>query len=487
MGKQTRREFLKRMGFAAASAGTLSVLASCVSSSQRRGTKRPPNIVFILIDDLGFRDLGCYGSKYYETPSIDKLAAEGMVFTGAYANAPNCAPTRACLMSGQYTPRHGVYTVGSPERGQARLRKLIPTANKTNLDTKFVTIAEALKAGGYTSACIGKWHLGNAKPFRPVDRGFDVVFRKDRGAYFNKEGEYLTDRLTDEAVKFIEQNRDKPFFLYLSHHAVHTPIQAKKELIEKYKKKKGDDVHNNPTYAAMIESTDQSVGAVCDKLNELGLTDNTVVVFFSDNGGYGNATSMAPLRGSKGMLYEGGIRVPMLARWPGKTKPGSVCDVPVIGLDFYPTFLEMTGAPKPSGHILDGESIAGLLKGASSLKRKAIFWHFPAYLESYNERQWPWRTTPAGAVRQGDWKLIEFFEDGKVELYNLKDDIGEKNDLAKTMPAKAKELHRLLVKWRKSVEAPVPTEKNPRYDPDAKPANAVRRPQAEKRRGKRTK
>ena len=247
MGKQTRREFLKRMGFAAASTGTLSVLASCVSSSQRRGTKRPPNIVFILIDDLGFRDLGCYGSKYYETPSIDKLAGEGMVFTSAYANAPNCAPTRACLMSGQYTPRHGVYTVGSPKRGQARLRKLIPTANKTNLDTKFVTIAEALKAGGYTSACIGKWHLGNAKPFRPADRGFDVVFRRDSGAYFNKEGKYLTDRLTDEAVKFIERNHDKPFFLYLSHHAVHTPIQAKKELIEKYKKKKGDDVHNNPT------------------------------------------------------------------------------------------------------------------------------------------------------------------------------------------------------------------------------------------------
>jgi arylsulfatase A-like enzyme len=478
MAQQTRREFLKRVGFTAVSAVTLSKLTGCVSANKRRTAKAPPNIVFFLIDDLGFRDLGCCGSKYYETPNIDKLAGEGMVFTNAYANAPNCAPTRACLMSGQYTPRHGVYTVGSPERGRAKMRKLIPTVNTTDLGTKFITIAEALKAQGYTSACIGKWHLGDAAPFRPADRGFDVVYRKDRGAYFNKQGEYLTDRLTDEAVKFVEANRDDPFFLYLSHHAVHTPIQAKKELIEKYKKKKGDDVHNNPKYAAMIDSTDQSVGAVCDKLDELGLTDNTVVIFFSDNGGYANATSMLPLRGSKGMIYEGGIRVPMIARWPGRTKPGSACEVPVIGLDFYPTFLEMTGAPKPSGHLLDGESIVGLLKGASSLKRKSIFWHFPAYLEPYNERQRPWRATPAGAVRRGNWKLIEFFEDGRLELYNLEDDLSEKNNLAETMPEKTKQLHKLMLKWRKSVKAPIPTEKNPLYDPSAKPAK--------KRKGRRT-
>jgi len=470
MDKQTRREFLKKIGFAAASAGAFSISQSCVSSGRGQRAKRRPNIVFIFIDDLGWRDLSCYGSRYYETPNIDNLAGEGMVFTSAYSNAPNCAPTRACLISGQYTPRHGVYTVGSPERGKARLRKLIPIPNKTNLDTKFVTIPEALKAAGYTSACIGKWHLGNKAPFRPADRGFDVVFRKDRGQYFNKEGEYLTDRLTDEAVKFIKDNKNMPFFLYLSHHAVHTPIQAKKDIIEKYKKKKGDDVHNNPTYAAMIESMDQSVGAVCDKLDELGLSDNTVVFFFSDNGGYANATSMAPLRGSKGMLYEGGIRVPMIARWPGKIKAGSACDVPVIGIDFYPTFLKMAGAPKPSGHLLDGESIMPLLTRSGSLKRKAIFWHFPAYLEPYNKKQGPWRTTPAGAVRQGDWKLIEFFEDGKIQLYNLKNDMSEKSDLAKTKPAKAKELHMLLVEWRRRVDAPVPTEKNPLYDPDAKPA-----------------
>ncbi|MHC4110348.1 MAG: sulfatase [Planctomycetota bacterium] len=464
MSKKTRREFLKTIGLAAVSAGTLFESASCVSTGQRRSAKRRPNIVLIFIDDLGYKDLGCFGSKYYETPNIDKLAGQGMRFTSAYSNAPNCAPTRACLISGQYTPRHGVYTVGSPERGKARMRKLIPIPNKTNLDSKVVTIAQALKAAGYRTACIGKWHLGDKEPFRPEDRGFDVVFRRNRRGHFMPDGRYLTDVLTDESLKFIEQNRDGPFFLYLSHHTVHTPIQAKQELIEKYRKKKPGKEHNNPTYAAMIESMDDSVGAVCAKLDELKLSDNTIVFFFSDNGGYANATSMVPLRGSKGMLYEGGIRVPMIACWPGKIKPAGSCDVPVIGTDFYPTFLELAGAPKPSGHLLDGESIVPLLTQRRALKRKAVFWHFPAYLEPYNKKQQPWRMTPGGAVRQGDWKLIEFFEDGKVELYNLKDDISETNDLAKTKPKKAKELHILLVEWRKSVNAPVPTEKNPKYD-----------------------
>ncbi|MHC4544967.1 MAG: sulfatase [Planctomycetota bacterium] len=475
MGKKTRREFLKKMGVAAVSAGTLSISPGCVANGQSRPPKRRPNIVFIFIDDLGYKDLTCFGSTYYETPNIDKLAGQGMRFTSAYSNAPNCAPTRACLISGQYTPRHGVYTVGTPERGKARLRKLIPIPNRTNLDSKVVTIPQALKAAGYRTACIGKWHLGDKEPFRPEDRGFDVVFRRNRRGHFTADGRYLTDVLTDESLKFIEQNRNKPFFLYLSHHTVHTPIQAKKELIEKYRKKKPGKEHNNPTYAAMIESMDHSVGAVCDKLDELKLSGNTVVFFFSDNGGYANATSMAPLRGSKGMLYEGGIRVPMIARWPGRIKAKTSCDVPVIGIDFYPTFLEMAGAPKPSGHILDGVNLVSLLTRRRALKRKAIFWHFPAYLEPYNKKQQPWRMTPGGAVRQGDWKLIEFFEDGKVELYNLKDDISETNDLAKTRPDKAKELHRMLIQWRKSVNAPVPTEKNPQYNPDAKPAKKRKR------------
>ena len=280
-----RRTFLKSMGVAAVSAGTLFESTSCVINSERQTAEKSPNIVFIFIDDLGYKDLGCYGSKYYETPHIDKLAGQGMRFTSAYSNAPNCAPTRACLISGQYTPRHGVYTVGSPERGKARMRKLIPIPNKTNLDSRIVTIPYALKAAGYRTACIGKWHLGDKAPYRPEDRGFDVVFRRTRRSHFMPDGEYLTDRLTDEAVKFIEQNRSKSFFLYLSHHTVHTPIQAKKEIIEKYKKKKPSKEHNNPTYAAMIESMDESVGTVCDKLDELKLGDNTVVFFFSDNGG----------------------------------------------------------------------------------------------------------------------------------------------------------------------------------------------------------
>jgi len=458
-----RRDFLKVVGAGAVSLAIPGRPGNATQSS----AKRKPNFVFIFIDDMGFKDPGFMGSRYYETPNIDKLAGEGVVFTNAYSNAPNCAPTRACLMSGQYTPRHGIYTVGTSERGRSKLRKLIPTPNETNLDSKVVTIPESLKPAGYTSACIGKWHLGGKSPYRPVDRGFDVAFERRHGGHFSKDGEYLTDRLTDEAIKFIEANKAGPFFLYLAHHAVHTPIQAKKQLIEKYEKKKPTDAHNNPTYAAMIENVDQGVGRIMAKLDEQGLRDNTVVFFFSDNGGHANFTSMIPLRGSKGMLYEGGIRVPMIVRWPGTVKPGGVCDVPVMGIDFYPTMLELARARRPAGHILDGLSIVPLLKGKGTLNREAIFWHFPAYLESYNEKQWPWRTTPAGAVRRGDFKLIEFFEDGKVELYNLKDDLGEKNNLAGTMPDKAEELHRTLVEWRKSVKAPVPAEKNPQYDPQA--------------------
>jgi len=364
-----------------------------------------PNFILIYIDDLGWKDAGFQGSTYYETPNLDRLARQGMVFTNAYANAPNCAPSRACLLSGQYPPRHGIYTVGSSERGPAPLRKWIPVANQTVLKPQAVTIAEALKPGGYKSASIGKWHLGSYPRFGPSAQGFDVSVgggaEGHAKSHFSPygivelqdgpQGEYLTDRLTSEAIRFISDAKNRPFFLYLPHYAVHTPIEAKKELIEKYKNKKGSQGQEIPEYAAMIESTDQGVGRI----------------------------------------------------------------------------LEIAGVRKPQGYVLDGESLAPVLKGSGLLPPRALFWHFPAYLEPDSGRRGPWKTTPCSVVRQGDWKLIEFFEDGHLELYNLKDDIGEKVNLATTKPDKAQELHRVLLDWRASIRAPVPTVRNPKYDPNA--------------------
>ena len=439
-----------------------------------------PNLVFFFIDDMGWTDVAFMGSKYYETPHIDRLAGQGMVFRSAYANGPNCAPSRACLMSGQYGPRHGIFTVGDPVRGNHTYRKLEPIANKTVLDERFITMAEALKSGGYVSATMGKWHLGPD----PTTQGFDVNIAgrewgsPSGGGYHSpynypnlvnkQKGEYLTDRLGEEACQFIRDNKQRPFFLYLTHYAVHTPIQGKKELVDKYKAKEPAGEHTNAAYAAMVESTDDSIGAVLKTLDELGLTDNTIVCFFSDNGGQLGATSNAPLRGGKGMLYEGGIREPMIVKWPGVTKAGSVCNEPVIGVDFYPTFLEMTGTPKPAGYTLDGESFVPLLRDPTAkLQREAIFWHFPCYLQGSGDPRGPFRTTPAGAVRMGDWKLIEFFEDGVLELYNTKTDLSEKNDLADKMPEKVREMHKVLRDWQGQVKAPIPTTPNPRYDATA--------------------
>ncbi len=457
-----RRQFLRMVGVGAASVVTHCPITR--GDETGRSSSRKSNFVFILIDDMGWTDLGFMGNGYYETPRIDQLAAEGVVFKQAYSNAPNCAPTRACLMSGQYTPRHGVYTVGTSERGPARRRKLIPTPNTTTLGADHVTIAETLKAAGYTCACIGKWHLGDKAPYRPQDRGFDVVFDRNRRSHFTDDGQYLTDRLTDESVRFMKACKDKPFFLYLSHHAVHTPIQAKPELTAKYERKVPAGGHDNPKYAAMIESVDQSVGRVLDTLEDLDLARETVVFFFSDNGGYANATSVEPLRGSKGMLYEGGIRVPAIVRWSGLTRPGGICDEPIMGADFYPTMLDMAALAKPGGYTLDGESLLPLLKGTGTLGQRAIFWHFPAYLEPYNDAQWPWRTTPAGAIRQGPWKLIEFFEDGRLELYNLAEDPGETHNLVDELPQKAESLRAKLAEWRRRTKAPVPRQLNPEFD-----------------------
>lgn len=454
--------------------------SGCSSENNEKDTRQieKPNIVFIMVDDLGWKDVGFMGSNYYETPNVDKLSRQGMVFTNAYANAPNCAPTRACLITGQYTPRHGIYTVNNPDRGESRYRKLIPIPNNTILNSSFVTLAETMKSAGYRTGMMGKWHLGEGGGTGPEAQGFDVniggCHQGHPATYFSPyeneyiedgtDGEYLTDRMTDEAIKFIEGSKDGPFFLYLTYYAVHTPIQPKPEVKEKYEGKAADGKQNNPAYAAMVETVDAGVGRVMDKLDELMLTENTVVIFFSDNGGVGGITDMDPLRGSKGMLYEGGIREPMIVRWPGKVNPGTRCDIPVISIDFYPTFMEIAGISKPIDLILDGENILPLFTGGEGFSDRAIFWHFPAYLEASSYLPGLiWRTTPVSVIREGDWKLLEFFEDGNLELYNLKDDISETNNLADQMPEKATSLHNKLLNWRAKIEAPVPTELNPEY------------------------
>lgn len=441
-----------------------------------------PNVIFILADDLGYTDLACYGSGYYETPNIDRLAAQGMRFTSGYSCGPNCQPTRAALMSGQYGPRTGVYTVGSIERFDWRTRTLRPVDNVAQLPLEKVTVAQALHDAGYATGMFGKWHLGNAGEHHPGKRGFDEAI-VSQGKHFDfvtnpkveyPQGTYLADFLTDRACDFIRRHKDGPFFLYLPHFGVHAPFQAKKDLIARFKDKPAAGGHHDPTYAAMIASVDESVGRVIALLDELKLADDTLVIFASDNGGVGgyvregikkegqgrDPTDNAPLRGGKGMLYEGGIRVPFIFRWPGRIKAGATSDEPINSVDFFPTMLEMTGAKAPpKGQVLDGVSYLGLLYGEkSTLGRDAIYWHFPGYLGA---GPGSWRTTPGGAIRAGDYKLIEFFEDGRMELYNLKSDIGEKQDLAAKMPEKVKELHGKLLAWRESVGAKMPTPNKP--------------------------
>lgn len=437
-----------------------------------------PNIVFIIADDYGWRDVGCQGSRYYQTPRLDRLAEEGMRFTSAYSNAPNCAPTRACLMTGLYGPRHGIFTVGTSHRGDPKKRKLNPVVNTTNLDTGFFTLAKAMKQAGYKTAAIGKWHLGSGDEFGPVAHGFDVSIGGDHTgrtrSHFSPfdnptlpegpEGEYLTDRLTDEAVRYIEENQESPFFLYLAHYAVHTPIEAKEETIAKYRDRPPHGGQDDPVYAAMVESLDEGVGRVLDALDRLDLRRKTLVVFFSDNGGHGDFTSNAPLRGSKGMLYEGGIRVPMIVSLPGVIAEGSTSDLPVQGTDFFPTLLEVVGSKAPEEVRLDGRSYAPTLLGEEQDRNRSLYWHFPVYLEPYNRTPGPWRTTPCSIIRKGDWKLHEYFEDGRLELYNLAEDIGETSNLAEQEPDRVKELHEDLSAWRDRVNAPIPTELNPDFE-----------------------
>ncbi len=440
---------------------------------------RRPNVVFILADDLGWTDLGCYGSRYYETPHIDRLCRQGMKFTAAYTCGPNCAPTRACLMTGRYSPRHGIFTVGTSERGLEKFRKLVPVPNRTRLPLSEQTLAQVFKQAGYATGVFGKWHLGGARGYHPSRRGFDEAI-VTAGRHFRFKTNpprkippdaYLADWLTDRAVEFIRRNRHRPFFLYLPHFAVHTPLQAKEELIEKYRRKPPAGGHKNPVYAAMIESLDQSVGRILAVLDELELSRNTIVIFTSDNGGVGgygrlgglagrNITDNSPLRRGKGSLYEGGVRVPLVVRWPEVIPPGSVCSEPVISVDFVPTFRDVLRLDSPPKNPLDGLSLLPLWQsgGKEQLKRQALYWHFPAYLQA-NVRRGTWRTTPAGAIRTRRYKLIEYFEDGRLELYDLENDIGEQHNLAGQKPELAQKLHQMLKQWRREVQAPMPRPK----------------------------
>jgi arylsulfatase A-like enzyme len=440
----------------------------------------------VFLDDFGWRDCGFMGTDFYETPNLDRLADSGMIFTNAYAGAANCAPSRACLLSGQYSPRTEIYNVGTSRRGNPKFGKLAHIPGTDTLRRDIRTWAACIRDAGYRTGTIGKWHLSDD----PIPYGFDFNFAgthsgspprgyfpphpKAPGLENAPEGEYLTDRLTDESIGFIERNRHRPWFLYLTHFAVHTPLQGKPELVEKYRRKPKGQLHDSEVMAAMIESVDDGIGRIVATLDRLGLKDNTAIVFTSDNGGYGPATSMSPLKGYKGTYYEGGIREPFFVHWPGVVEGGTRCDVPVTGVDLFPTFCEMTDAPLPKNQTLDGVSLMPLLRQSGGIGDRAIYWHFPAYLQSYqrtDEQRDPlFRSRPCSIIRYGDWKLHEYFEDSALELYHLGDDIGEKHDLSDTHPEQTEKLHRMLQHWRGEIGAPVPDQPNPNYDAEAEAA-----------------
>jgi arylsulfatase A-like enzyme len=460
--------------------GTLFAVMPAGASEQR-----PPNIVFFLIDDLGVMDLGAYKpDTFYETPHVDRLAREGMRFTSGYAANPVCSPTRYSIMTGKYPTRVQSTDWFSGKR-EGRFR---PAPLNDVMALEEITLAEALRTKGYRTAYVGKWHLGPTPEYWPEAQGFEInIGGHHRGSppsYFSPyknprmtdgpPGEHLPARLADEACRLMEQFQAEPFLLYVAHHSVHTPLQAPQELVAKYEAKarrleleeqpefadeeqvwpdapprKVRTLQRHALYAAMVESMDTAIGRVLEKLKELGLEQSTIVCFTSDNGGLstseGSPTSNLPLRGGKGWVYEGGIRVPLLVRWPGVTQPGSTCDLPVMSMDLYPTLVNAAGADFEAGQTVDGVSLVPLLKGGSSLAREALFWHYPHYSNQGG--------FPGGAVRIGDWKLIERYEDGRVHLYNLRDDIGERRDLAAEQPERVNNLRSKLHAWYRQVDA----------------------------------
>jgi arylsulfatase A-like enzyme len=436
-----------------------------------------PNVIVLLADDLGWTGVSCYGSDLHETPNIDRLARRGVKFTDAYAACTVCSPSRAALMTGKYPARLRVTDFLTGQfRPYAKL--MIPEWTK-RLEHDEVTLAEALKAAGYRTGHVGKWHLGYEGGM-PEDHGFDVnmgglssygYILPNKNYPNAKKGEYQTDKLTDEALEFIEESKDGPFFLYFGYHVVHTPIKGRADLVAYYEKKIGgrtDLKHANPVYAAMAASLDMSVGRIMDKLDELGLADNTLVIFTSDNGGLSMRDKKPtgfvdnhPLRRGKGSSFEGGHRVPFIVRWPGVAKAGAESDELISTVDIYPTVLAATGAAGVASHNanVDGVDLAGVIKNpAGSLGRDALYWHYPHYHAGGIDEG------PYGAVRSGDWKLIEFYEDMRVELYNVKEDLGESYNLASREPKRADQLRAMLRGWRDEVAAQMPFP-NTNYDP----------------------
>ena len=456
--------------------------------SRSECAERPPNVVFILVDDLGYMDIGAYNpDTFYETPNVDRLAETGMRFTNGYAANPVCSPTRFSIMTGRYPSRVDATNFFSGKR-QGRF---LPAPLHNDMPLAEVTLAESLKNVGYSTFFAGKWHLGPNEDFWPTKQGFDVNIGGHvaggpfkAGKYFSPygnprlsdgpKGEHLTARLADETVSFIKQNKDKPFLAYLSFYTVHTPLMAPRELVAKYESKaarlglnekpafsaeeqvwetdrprKVRTLQAHATYAAMVESMDSAVGKVLDSLDELGISDNTIVCFTSDNGGLstseGSPTSNLPLRGGKGWLYEGGIREPYIIRAPGLTQAGSICDEPVMSIDFHPTILALTKSDSPAIAKMDGMSLVPLLKGESQFAREALFWHYPHYSNQGG--------FPGGAIRMGDWKMLERFEDGRVHLYNLRDDVGERTDVAEHHPDRITAMKGKLHEWYRSVDA----------------------------------
>ncbi|MEZ6139865.1 MAG: sulfatase [Zavarzinella sp.] len=450
---------------------------------------KPPNIVLIFTDDLGWKDVGYQGSDFHETPHIDNMAKQGMVFSNAYSCAGNCAPSRACLLSGQYTPRHHVFAVGSTNRGPAQQMRLIPIPNKSGLAKENLTMAAALQQAGYQTGIFGKWHLSGPEGRSPAESGFQVVF-DSRAQQPNQKRNIPDDpkgafSLTQAACEFMTKNREKPFFCYLAHHAIHSALEAKPDTLEKFRKKTPGKQHNSPIYAACLYDLDTTVGLVLAKLKELKIEDNTLVIFTSDNGGT-QQSSQEPLRGSKGGYYEGGIREPFIAYWPGKILAGQQCAVPVNFVDLYPTFLAAAGAQTPKNKQLDGTNILPLLQGEKNFPVRPIFWHFPGYLDTpvIRGRDPVFRTRPVSVVRKGDWKLHLYHEEwvldggfdkrvtnNSLELYHISNDIGERTNLVGKEPEKRDELLKDLLTWWDAIKAPIPSQVNPKFGKKGKNKN----------------